>query len=137
MNKSLLAGRFVIAVVFVFYASMCFAQGDGGEVFNTLAQSSKIIESDSVLDDFMDGQETTRVIVTLSEPASFQQDRVSGPTSSDNKKSLKNLAFRNELQGAVQEAQVQVMGLLDPGKVQITTGSSMSLGSLLKSRWRD
>ena len=56
MKKSLLVGGFIIAIAFVFYASLCFAQEDAGEVFNTLTQSSKIVESDLVLDDFMDGK---------------------------------------------------------------------------------
>jgi len=99
---------------------MCFAQGDAGQVFDTLAQSPKIIESELVLDDFLDGSETTRVIVTLSEPSNFQQKRELGPTSPDNSRSLKNLAFRNELQMAVQAAQEQVISRLDPGNVQIT-----------------
>lgn len=118
MKKSLLVSGCIIAIVF--YASLCFAQEDVGEMFNTLSQSSKIIESDAVLNDFMDGKETTLVIVTLSEPAMFQQDRSFGPTSSDNRRSLKNLAFRSELQGAVQAAQEQVISGLDPNRIQIT-----------------
>jgi subtilisin family serine protease len=120
MKKSLLFGRFVIAIVFVFYASMCFAQDDVRQGFNTLTQSSKIIESDLVLEDFMDGNETTPVIVKLIEPAVFQQAREFVSSSSDNSRSFKNLGFRDELRNTVQAAQEQAIGRLDPGKVQIT-----------------
>jgi len=120
MKKSLLVGRFVIAIVFVFYASLCFAQDDVGEVFKTLTQSSKIIESDMVLEDFMYGNETTRVIVTLIEPAGFQQSKEFVSTSNDNSRSFNNLVFRDELRDAAQAAQEHAIGRLDPGKVQIT-----------------
>ena len=92
-----------------FLCDFVHCAGDVGEAFNSLTQSSKIIESDVVPDDFMDGKETTRVIVTLSEPAT-------APQSTD----FRNLAFRNELRGAVQAAQEQAIRSLDPDKVQIT-----------------
>ena len=120
MKKKVWASMVVITIAFVFSTSVCFAHDDLGKLFETLAQSSKIIESDLVLDDFLEGNQTTRVIVTLSEPASFQQSMALRPSISNSNGSLKNLTFRNELKGAVQAAQEQVISRLDPDKVQIT-----------------
>ena len=100
-----------------FLCDFVHCAGDVGEAFNSLTQSSKIIESDVVPDDFMDGKETTRVIVTLSEPAGFQQSREFVSTSNDNSKSFKNIVFHDELRDSVQEAQGEVISRPDPGKV--------------------
>jgi len=78
-------------------------------VIETLAESVKIIESELVLKDFKEGKTTTRVVVTLSRPVRFEQDR-----------DFKDPAFRNKLRAAVRAAQEQVINRLDPREVQIT-----------------
>jgi hypothetical protein len=85
------------------------AQYNSMHAFEVLAQNSKIIESEWVLRDFKEGQTTTRVIVSLSKPARFEQE-----------KDFKDPAYRSELREAVQTAQEQVISRLDPGEVQIT-----------------
>ena len=120
MGKPILLNVFAIMAVFVFYAPGCVSQDKAGKVIDTLSQSSKVIESDLVLDDFIKGKKTTRVIVTLLEPPRFRRDRESGPSSLQWSKNFKDPVFREELRAAVRSAQKQAISRLDPDKVQIT-----------------
>ena len=64
---------FVISVVIFLYVQTCFAQDKSGQVLDDLAKSSKLIESNLVLEDFTAGDATTRVIITLLLPARLLQ----------------------------------------------------------------
>ena len=79
---------------FIFCTSICFAQVDSAQMINALSQNSKLIEPEMVLEDFMQGQATTRVIVNLSKPVAFQQNG-----------DIKDLGFRKNLEEGVKAAQ--------------------------------
>jgi len=99
----------VVVILVVFCASLCLAQGESSQLIDSLSQDSKLIEPDLVLEDFVQGKTTTRVIVNLSEPAVFQQNV-----------NFNDMAFRQAMQGAVQAAQEEVISRLDHSKVRIT-----------------
>ena len=101
--------KMLMIMFFVFYASFCFAQDESAQLIDTLSQDSKIIEPELVMDDFLQGEVTTRVIVNLSEPALFEKNR-----------NFKDSTFRKNLQGAVRAVQDQVISRLDPAKVRVT-----------------
>jgi hypothetical protein len=116
----------LVSVLLISLAPWAFAQGGGERAIETLAASSKIIESDLVLEDFLAGSETTRVIVTLIEPSGFQQTanlqrglELTNSQLSHEGGDINDPAFRSDLQAAVQAAQDRVINLLDPNKVQI------------------
>jgi hypothetical protein len=109
MIKRSLIGVIIITVLIVFYAPLCLAQGQAGSAIDALARSSKLIESDRVLQDFRAGRQTTRVIVALSEPAGFQD-----------RKSFNISAYREKLQRAVKTSLDRTISLLDPAEVRIT-----------------
>ena len=96
-----------ISIFFIFYASLCVSQDYGAQI-NALLQNSKIISSEIVLEDFIEGKQWTRVIVNLSKPMSFQQII-----------DFKDMTVRKNLQEAVKTAQDRVVGRLDPNKVRI------------------
>ena len=97
-----------VMTLFMFCASLSLAQGESAQLINTLRQNFKIIEPELVLEDFVQGKATTRVIVNLSEPTWSLERKIKDPS------------FRKKLQEAVQAAQDKVIGKLDPGKVSIT-----------------
>jgi hypothetical protein len=119
---------FVISIAVIFYIQLFVVQAKAEQLFDVLTKSSKLIESKVVLEDIMGGSETTRVIVTMSEPPNFQQKRELEPARPDNSRSLKNLAFRTELKRAVKAAQDQLISPLSPGKVKITNRFSYIFG---------
>ena len=120
MKSVILLKFFAIMTAFAFSVSGCAAQDETMKVIENLTHSSKIIESDLVLEEFVEGRQTMRVIVTLLEPERFRQSRESEPSSSQQKRNFKDPAFRKELRGAVQASQEQVIRRLDPDKVKIT-----------------
>jgi len=100
--------KILVMMLFIFYASLSLAQGESAQLINILSRDPKIIEPELVLEDFVQGKETTRVIVNLSEPTWSLERKIKDPS------------FRKKLQEAVQAAQDKVIGKLDPGKVSIT-----------------
>lgn len=127
MKRRLQLSIVVISIVLISFAPLALAQGRGDSAIETLAARSKIIASDLVLEDFLAGSQTTRVIVTLAEPNGFRQTATmrKGLESTSSHLSheggdIKVSAFRNDLQAAVQETQDRVIKLLEPSKVQIT-----------------
>lgn len=105
---------------FAFSVPGCAAQNEAKKMIDNLAHSSKIIESDLVLEEFVEGRQTTRVIVTLLVPERFRQNRESVPSSSQRGRNFMDPVFREELRRAVRESQEQAIRRLDPGKIRIT-----------------
>ena len=101
--------KMLMIMFFVFYASFCFAQDESAQLIDTLSQDSKIIEPELVMNDFLQGEVTTRVIVNLLEPAWLGKNR-----------DFKDPTFRKNLQRAVRAVQDQVISRLNPAKVRIT-----------------
>ena len=79
------------------------------QVINALSDSPKLTTSQEILMDFIDGKPTTRVIVNLRKPAKANQLR-----------SFKDMAVRQQLQGAVTQSQNRLINALDPLEVRIT-----------------
>ena len=115
INTTSLPTLFIaIFLPFMFGCDAIEVQGDGTpnnptSVIEYLAENTKIIEPELILKDFKEGKTTTKVIVTISEPAGSELD-----------KDFKDPAFRKELQETVWSAQNQVISHLDPKRVQIT-----------------
>jgi len=104
--------RSFIRFIFVFclvYASLCFAQREPLGVIDALRQSQKIIEPEVVLEDFVRGEVTTRVIVNLWQALGSKETI-----------DFKDSASRVRLQERVKAAQDRVSSLLDAAKVRIT-----------------
>lgn len=120
MKSVILLKVFAIMTAFAFSVPGCAAQDEAKKMIHILAHSSKIIESGLVLEEFVKGRQTTRVIVTLLEPERFRKSRESEPSSSHRGGNFKDPVFREELQSAVRESQEQVTRRLDPGKIRIT-----------------
>jgi len=127
MKMRLRLSTIFITILLISFAPLALAQDGGERTFETLAASSKIIESDLVLEDFLAGSQTTRVIVTLAEPNGFRHTanlpkgvELTNSHLSHEGGDIKNPAFRNDLQAVVQAAQDRVINLLDPSKVKIT-----------------
>jgi subtilisin family serine protease len=74
-----------------------------------LFESAKLLYPERVLQNFVEGKPTTRVIITLSKPGNIQQDIALVSTTS-----------RQHLRGAVAESQDRVIRAMDPWDVQIT-----------------
>ena len=120
IRRRILLKMLTAMIVLIFSVLACAAQNETIEVNDNLVQSSKIIESSLVLKDFMEGRRTTRVIVSLVEPERFRQIRESEPSSSQQTRSFKDTAFREELRAAVRASQEQIIRRLDREKVRIT-----------------
>ena len=99
----------LVVIFFLFYASLCLAQGESSQLIDTLSRDSKIIEPELVLEDFVQGKATTRLIVNLSKPPSFQE-----------RADFKDLTFRKKSQEGVRAAQDRLIDRLDASKVRIT-----------------
>ncbi len=100
----------MLSIFFLFfYASLCLGQIESTQLMNALSQNAKLIEPELVLEDFIQGLGTTRVIVNLSNSVAFQQNG-----------DIKNLGFRRSFQEAVQSAQDGVISRLAPGRMSIT-----------------
>lgn len=111
---------FAIMTAIAFSVQGCATQDEKMKVIENLAHSSKIIESDLVLEEFVEGGKTTGVIVSLLEPERFRQNTESVLSSAQRGKNFKNPGFREELRRAVRVSQEQVINRLDPDKVKIT-----------------
>jgi len=128
---------------FAFSVPGCAAQDEAKKMIDILAHSSKIIESDLVLEEFVEGRQTTRVIVTLLEPERFRKSRESEPSSSRRGRNFKDPVFREELKRAVRDSQEQVIRRLDHGKIRITNrfvyvfGFSKELKKYIKDKKED
>jgi hypothetical protein len=122
MKRKSLPCIIFISILIIFHVQLCIAQGETGLLIDTLASSSKLIESDLVLENFRAGSDTTRVIVSLSEPLALQHE------SKSESKNFRKLSFRTKLREAVQAFQDQVITRLDPTHVQITNRFSYIFG---------
>ena len=110
----------VISIVVIFCAQICVVEGKAEQLLDVLAKSSKLIESNLVLEEFVAGSVTTRVIVMLFEPVALQQKSKS--------QRIQNLASRSKLKEAVRASQDQVITRLDPRHVKITNRFSYIFG---------
>jgi hypothetical protein len=120
MKRVILLKVFAIMTALVFSVQGCATQDETKKVMENLTHSSKIIESDLVLEEFVEGRQTTRVIVSLLEPERFRQNREPVLSSSQGGGNFKDPVFREELRRAVRASQEQVINRLDPDKVRIT-----------------
>ncbi len=129
MKKKVLLTTLVIAILIISYAFVSQARNDTRQVIEQMTASSKLIESDLVLENFRAGRETTRVIVTLKEPIGFQRSiemdmnrtsqlRTSQQSHQDGH--IRDPVFRERLKTKVEEAQDVVARSLDPRRVRIT-----------------
>jgi parallel beta-helix repeat protein len=128
-GKSEMKNKYLLTVLVLtfslnIYTLVCASQDHVRQVLNTLSVSPKLIKADLVLEDFLAGRQTTRVIVNLSEATKFQH-RVGHSQSSIFHQSHKggdinDPVFRQELQVAVRQANELVINRLDPMKVRIT-----------------
>jgi len=128
MKMRLRLSTIVVVILLISFAPLALAQGGGERALETLAASSKIIESDLVLEDFLAGSQTTRVIVTLKEPTGFQQSiemdmnrtsQLRTAQQSHEDGHIKDPVFRGRLERKVEEAQDAVVRSLDPSRVRI------------------
>jgi hypothetical protein len=120
IKSVILINVFAILTAIAFSVPGCATQDETMKVIENLAHSSKIIESDLVLEEFVKGGKTTGVIVSLLEPESFRQNTESVLLSAQRGKNFKNPGFREELRRAVRVSQEKVINRLDPEKVKIT-----------------
>jgi subtilisin family serine protease len=107
--KSKLAIPFLVASLVVFYPYACLSQSPVSREIESVSQSPKLIRSESIVQDFIDGGSTTRVIVNLKRPA-----------VEDSLQSLKNMEARHQLEQSISRAQDQVINRLDKQDVRVT-----------------
>lgn len=108
MNK-ILSNTLLIATVITFYAASFFAQDGSAQTIETLFLSSKIKRPETVLRDFVDGKSTTRIIINLSKPVTFDQPR---PFTDDES--------RRKFRETVNTAQNRVISRMDSSKLRVT-----------------
>ena len=98
----------LFAIISLFTSpNMALAQED--PVIEALSRSSKIINPERVLKDFIDGKSTTRVIINLSKPPNFQQVT-----------DFKDLHSREALREAVNSVQNMVITRMEPSHFRLT-----------------
>jgi len=108
MNKTL-SNTLLIATVITSCAASCFAQDGSAQTIETLFVSSKIERPEILLRDFMNGKSTTRVIINLSKPVTFDQPR-----------SFKDDELRRKFRETVNAVQNRVISRMDSSKLRIT-----------------
>jgi len=79
------------------------------EAIRSLSNSPKLTDSQAILEDFIKGGSTTRVIVNIRKPAYAAQLR-----------DFRNMAVRRQLQEAVRESQDNLIDTLDLQEIRIT-----------------
>ena len=79
------------------------------EAIRSLSNSPKLTDSQAILEDFIKGGSTTRVIVNIRKPAYADQLR-----------NFRNMAVRRQLQEAVRESQGNLIDTLDLQEIRIT-----------------
>jgi len=100
-----------------FYAASCFAQDRSAQTIEALSLSSKIKRPEILLSDFVDGKSTTRVIINLSKPVTFDRSR-----------SFKSDESRKKVRETVNTVQNRVISRMDSGSLQITNRFSYNFG---------
>jgi subtilisin family serine protease len=128
-NRSPLTS-FIIIVLLAFCPLPCFAQSPSEQALQELLHSPKILQPDSVLRGFMEGESTIMVIVNLSDPTAVSPTQDVSPGSTGpaegsfaggvRVRNLKDVIVRQQLQDDVKAAQEQVFEALDPKHVRIT-----------------
>ncbi|MBC8176585.1 MAG: S8 family serine peptidase [Deltaproteobacteria bacterium] len=79
------------------------------EAIRSLSKSPKLTDSQAILEDFINGGSTTRVIVNIRKPAYASQLR-----------NFRNMAVRRQIQEAVRESQDSLIDTLDLQEIRIT-----------------
>jgi hypothetical protein len=91
------------------FATLCPGQGEYWQTIEELRQNVKLIESQLLLEDFVKGKETTRVVVNLSDsPGGRKRGNFGDP------------GFRKSLHAAVKAAQDGVINRLDFTRNRVT-----------------
>ena len=91
------------------FATLCPGQGEYWQTIEELRQNGKLIESQLLLEDFVKGKETTRVVVNLSDsPGGRKRGNFGDP------------GFRKSLHTEVKAAQDGVINRLDPTRNRVT-----------------
>jgi subtilisin family serine protease len=127
MNKPALIACLIISII-LFSSNICLAQQNFTADIQALKENPKINLPDTVLEDFMKGKLTTRVIVNLRDPLAqdptFDQDsnnRDRSPgVSRPVRNNLKELPVRRRLQTDVNDMQNRVINFLDMDTMRIT-----------------
>ncbi len=127
MNKLAIIAYLIISII-LFPSNVCFAQQNFTEDIQALKKNQKINIPDTVLEDFMKGKLTTRVIVNLRDPfakdPTFDQDsniRDKSLAVSRPVRNLKELSVRRRLQADVNAMQNRVINAPDMDTMRITT----------------
>jgi subtilisin family serine protease len=116
MNKSLPI-VLVLTTIITFCSEICFAQDRSTQTIETLLLSSKIKHPEILLRDFVDGKSTTRVIINLSRPSSFDQSE-----------SFEDDEFRRKFRETVNTAQIKVINRFDSIKLRIVNRFKYNFG---------
>lgn len=127
MNKLAIIACLIISII-LFLSNVCFAQQNFTVDIQALKESQKINIPDTVLEDFIKGKLTTRVIVNLRDPfakdPTFDQDsniRDKSPAVSRPVRNVKALSVRRRLQTEVNAMQNRVINAPDIGTMRITS----------------
>jgi len=127
MNKSVLIAYLILSII-LFSSNFCLAQQHAIAEIQALKEHPKINMPDTVLEDFMKGKLTIRIIVNLRDPLAedptFDQDsnnRDRSPgVSRPVRNNLKDLSVRRRLQTDVNAMQNLVINALDMDTIRIT-----------------
>jgi len=126
MNKPAICAYLIILII-SFSPNICLAQQHSTAEIEALKENPKINIPDTVLEDFVKGKLTTRIIVNLRDPLAedptFDQDsntRDRSPAVSRPVRNLKELSVRRRLQTDVNAMQNRVINALDMDTIRIT-----------------
>lgn len=126
MNKPAIIAYLIISII-SFPSNFCLAQQHSTAEIQALKKNPKINMPDTVLEDFMKGKPTIRVIVNLRDPLAqdptFDQDSNNpdrSPAVSRRVRKLKDLSVRRRLQTDVNAMQNWVITALDMDTMRIT-----------------
>lgn len=84
------------------------AQKDSVLKINALAENKRLLEPGKVLQDFVDGKDTTRVIIQLSKPSELKKGG-----------DIKDPAFRKTMRSVIKQTQAAVMERMDPSEATV------------------
>ena len=126
MNKPAIISYLILSII-LFSSNFCLAQQHSTAEIQVLKKNPKINMPDTVLEDFMKGKPTIRVIVNLRDP--LAQDPTFDQASNNRDRSqavrprvrkLKDLSVRRRLQTEVNAMQNRVITALDMDTMRIT-----------------
>lgn len=116
MNK-ILPCMLVVATVITFCAEICCAQDRSAKIIEKLSQNSKLKRPEVVLSDFADGKSTTRIIINMSKPVTFDRAR-----------SFKSDESRKKVRETVNTVQNRMISRMDSSRLRITNRFSYNFG---------